>query len=87
MRPNEDITGRRFGRLTAIASAGMSSCWVEMWKCRCDCGREVVIYKTHLLSGHTKSCGCLRSETISRINKKRHGNKAALGRAKNTGKK
>ena len=57
-----DITGGRFGRLTALRSNGVGRCWAEQWVCRCDCGREVLVYKNNLLSGHTCSCGCLRRD-------------------------
>ena len=29
------------------------------WRCRCDCGNEKVVQSSHLVSKHTKSCGCL----------------------------
>lgn len=28
------------------------------WNCRCSCGAERVVRGIHLLSGHTRSCGC-----------------------------
>lgn len=31
-------------------------------KCKCDCGKEKIIYDHNLKSGKTKSCGCLHSE-------------------------
>lgn len=31
----------------------------SQWLCRCDCGNEKVVFGTSLVSGHTKSCGCL----------------------------
>lgn len=48
--------GTRFGRLTVI------SCEGSKVLCRCDCGNEKTFIKSHLLNGHSKSCGCLRSE-------------------------
>lgn len=52
-----DLTGQRFGKLTALAPAenvgGRTA-----WRCRCDCGREAVVKTCNLCSGHTKSCGC-----------------------------
>jgi len=29
------------------------------WRCRCDCGREIVAKTCNLRSGRTKSCGCV----------------------------
>jgi hypothetical protein len=34
----------------------------RVWKCLCDCGRECVARQDKLLSGRTKSCGCLNAE-------------------------
>ena len=53
--PHKDITGQRFGKLTAIRYEGKSK-----WLCRCDCGQEAIVNQSKLSSGHTKSCGCLR---------------------------
>lgn len=58
-----DLTGRRFGRLTALEPvrrhhAGTSA----LWRCRCDCGREIETTAEHLLNGTTSSCGCLNRE-------------------------
>ena len=56
-RRTTDLTGKRFGRLTAVSPAEGG------WLCRCDCGREIVCTKENLTSGNTRSCGCLREET------------------------
>jgi len=53
-----DLTGRRFGKLTAISLAASQR--RIHWTCRCDCGSELEARSSHLTSGHTKSCGCLR---------------------------
>lgn len=29
------------------------------WHCICDCGRKTIVMSGHLISSHTKSCGCL----------------------------
>ena len=50
-----EITGKRFGRLAALEYVGKSR-----WNCRCDCGNEVARLGSHLTSGASKSCGCLR---------------------------
>ena len=38
------------------------------WLCRCDCGKEKIVLGTHLKSGSTKSCTCLRTELKSNWN-------------------
>lgn len=52
-----DLTGRRFGSLKVISYADNSK-----WLCKCDCGNEKVVDSYNLTSGHTKSCGCFRSD-------------------------
>ena len=34
----------------------------KFWECICDCGRKTVAEQSNLLSGHTRSCGCLRGQ-------------------------
>ena len=53
--PFKDRTNIKYGKLTALEYMGKS-----MWKCKCECGNEKIIYGGHLESGHTKSCGCFR---------------------------
>ena len=63
-----DITGQRFGRLTVIAEGGTAKNRQAMWICQCDCGKITQpVTGSHLRSGVTKSCGCLKVEkTIER---------------------
>ena len=59
MRERLDLTGQRFGKLTALRPAesiGGGTAWV----CRCDCGRETVVRTDNLRYGRSKSCGCQR---------------------------
>ena len=56
-----DLTGQRFGRLTALAPAANVS-GRTAWLCRCSCGQELVVETARLRSGHTKSCGCYRAD-------------------------
>lgn len=37
-----------------------------MWLCRCDCGSEMMTTSHHLREGHTKSCGCLQREVVTK---------------------
>lgn len=61
-RPDrKDLIGKKFGRLTVTEYAGKRA-GMHRWKCLCECGRETVVGQTLLLSGKTKSCGCLRAE-------------------------
>lgn len=58
-----DISGQRFGRLTALYHTDKRSKKGSVfWHCRCDCGNEVDVTEDGLLHGNYRSCGCLRQE-------------------------
>ena len=57
-----DHTGEQFGRLTVIEYAGKNKHGQPMWRCRCDCGKEITVRADGLTTGHTKSCGCYKSD-------------------------
>ena len=65
----KDITGIKFGRLIAIERLERNKHGRYMWKCKCSCGKNVVVDINYLTSGHTKSCGCLKSELVSELGK------------------
>lgn len=71
MRVISMLYGRKFGKLTAIEPCGYSPTKRILWRCMCDCGKEVVVPSDKLKSGHTKSCGCLVSENTTKMNKER----------------
>ncbi|MBR5218361.1 MAG: hypothetical protein IKV89_01400 [Clostridia bacterium] len=56
----KDLTGQRFGRLTAIRSTGERKNGSYVWECKCDCGNIKFVVAYSLTTGGTKSCGCLR---------------------------
>lgn len=62
MRRLIDLTGQRFGRLTVIERVSNSSRGEPRWMCRCDCGKQRIVYGQNLRAGYVKSCGCLAVE-------------------------
>lgn len=56
-----DVTGKQFGRLTAIESLGAFP-GGHRWKCLCSCGQTTNVCIGKLTSGCTQSCGCLQRE-------------------------
>lgn len=58
--PFADITGKRFGRLTALYIVGSRN-RRKLWHCRCDCGREIDVESSYLIDGSRISCGCVKS--------------------------
>lgn len=68
----KDISGQRFGKLTAIKLSHQAKRRRTFWLCLCDCGKYTTVDLSHLTSGHTKSCGCANIERIRNLNLK-HG--------------
>ena len=60
-----DLTGQVFGRLTVISDTGKKSGGHMIWLCRCDCGQLTEVRDSDLKTSRTKSCGCLRKETMA----------------------
>jgi hypothetical protein len=59
----EDITGKRFLRLTAQWPVGMKGRSRQIyWLCSCDCGKLIVTCIYSLQRGYSKSCGCWKNE-------------------------
>ena len=63
-----DVSGQRFGRLVAMERAkdNPHRPGVVVWDCLCDCGKHCLVPLSSLTSGNTRSCGCLRSELLTR---------------------
>lgn len=67
-----NLTGKRFGKLVAIKTAGKTKNGAYLWKCKCDCGNEIIANVGNMKNGHTKSCGCLRVDRC-KTNFTKHG--------------
>lgn len=61
-KPIKNLSGRKFGKLTAVEYVGDST-----WLCLCDCGNTTRVKTSRLMSGNTSSCGCLKRESLSAI--------------------
>jgi 5-methylcytosine-specific restriction endonuclease McrA len=51
--------GEVYGYLTVIEVSHRDEKSRYYYKCQCSCGSAVIVRKDQILSGHTKSCGCL----------------------------
>ena len=58
MRKAADLTGERFGKLIVIEKAGIQEDRYWTWRCRCDCGNEVIVNTKRLRRGTISHCGC-----------------------------
>lgn len=54
MKKSEDLTGKRYGKLTVIGKNQNSR---AQWDCVCDCGNKITLMRSRLTRLH--SCGCL----------------------------
>lgn len=57
-----DLSGRVFGKLTALEHVGFDGSRKALWRCSCSCGGEKVVRGNNLTSGRTISCGCARGD-------------------------
>ena len=62
MSDKVDMTGRPIGRLLVIEECGRDSRGRALWRCRCECGNEIIVRGDHLRKENTKSCGCYQRE-------------------------
>lgn len=58
----QDITGQRFGRLTALRRIGRTRGRVSIWECQCECGKTHKAIISQLRNGTVQSCGCSRKK-------------------------
>lgn len=59
-----DLTNQKFGMLVVIEQVGVRKGRGMFWKCLCECGQTKEVSGTYLVSGRTKSCGCLAKESL-----------------------
>lgn len=77
------LEGKRFGKLTVLKEGkriktydrtGKPTGNRKYWICKCDCGKEHQVRSASLISGKTRSCGCLYSdEKYKRYGKRSNG--------------
>ena len=61
MHPHFDLAGKRFGRLYVLSlDERPRRSHNRHWQCVCICGATTVVRGSHLRSGSTVSCGCIR---------------------------
>lgn len=60
-----DITNKKFNKLTVLEYSHTNKQGRACWKCECDCPNKtiVIVSRTNLVNGNTKSCGCLKYES------------------------
>lgn len=59
---SKNLIGEKFGKLTVIELMDESNKFKRrLYKCKCDCGNEIIVPSSSLTTKHTSSCGCLLS--------------------------
>lgn len=58
----EDYIGKKYNHLMIVEFDHYGANSQAYFKCRCDCGNEVVVLGASIRSGNTKSCGCLKEQ-------------------------
>lgn len=61
---SKDISGQKFGRLTAVSLAPKTG-KAAKWHCMCECGNASVVAGAALRNGTIRSCGCLHADTMA----------------------
>lgn len=61
------LEGQVFGRLTALERVIHGTANKAHFRCRCECGGELVVDACNLRAGHSRSCGCLPREGCAKL--------------------
>lgn len=64
------LNGKRFGKLVVQCFDHKDKKYGNTWKCLCDCENIIYVPTRKLMSGNTKSCGCLRNKLSGERNLK-----------------
>lgn len=67
----KNLSGKKFGMLTAIRIVGADKHFRKIWLCKCKCGGEAEIMVGNLTSGNSESCGCQKNRIKHGLRHKR----------------
>lgn len=73
-----DLKDRVFGRLRALSPDGKNKHGSFFWLCQCSCGNFHRVISSVLVSGASKSCGCLKIEENIGLRTATHGMSKSL---------
>lgn len=69
-KKKKDLKGYVFGKLTVLEQADSRQNNNRIrgyWKCQCECGSIIEVETSNLTTGHTQSCGCVKSRGEEKI--------------------
>ncbi len=61
----KDMTGKIFSGIFVEGFAYRGHQNRAFWNCKCGCGKSIIVSGTKLRNGHTRSCGCRRSRSLT----------------------
>lgn len=61
-----DLTGKKYNHLTVVKQNGRTKDRHILWECVCDCGNTTYVSSRDLITGHTKSCGCIQKDAVKK---------------------
>lgn len=61
MATKTNLQGKKFGKLTVVSFSHIHGSHAY-WNCVCDCGKPRVVCGSAMMTGKTKSCGCIGRE-------------------------
>lgn len=62
-----DLTGQKFGELTALTPAAKRNDRYTRWICQCSCGKITEVRTDYLTNGHTTSCGHIKKQYFYKL--------------------
>lgn len=68
MGKRQDLTGKKYGKLTAVKEVGKNVKGTWEWLWNCECGGTKVVVPAIVKNGNTSSCGCMRKEALIQRN-------------------
>lgn len=58
----KDAVGEQHGLLTVLERVSPIGARTIKYKCQCECGNTIIVAINDVRSGHTSSCGCIKSK-------------------------
>jgi len=73
MKASDIKPGCKIHRFTVESFSHKDKRHRKWWNCRCDCGTTKIVHGSAIVSGNTRSCGCLAREVKARTRKPKNG--------------
>ena len=76
----DNLSQRRFGKLTVIEPVATDGAGRRSWLCSCDCGARIRAFTGSLLDGRRTCCGCAKPkrQSVSRAARDPFGGKCCI---------